>query len=219
MNNPIKDMRLTNAPGGDVTQWFGENPELYSRWGMLYHNGIDLVRAHGEPMFAIENATVVEVKNDPNGFGKHVRLISLDADKSGYCREWTYGHCSMIFVQQNDVVKGGEHIANMGNTGFVVSGATPFWKVNPYAGTHLHLGLRRVKLGTKSGWKYPGSNLPKMTVKDYENGVRGAIDPVPYLNKSKPNHQLDNLKQQASLLQKAVELLSQLVKLRKDVVK
>lgn len=94
--------------------------------------------------------------------------------------EWTYGHCHTILVKQGQKVKAGEQVATMGNTGFVVSGATPYWKVNPYAGTHLHLGLRKVKIVTKGGWSYAGSDI-KIVTQQYGNGYKGAIDPYPTL--------------------------------------
>jgi hypothetical protein len=55
----------------------------------------------------------------------------------------------------------------MGNTGFVVSNdrGNGYWEANPYAGTHVHFGLRL--------WK-------KGEVLNYDNGSLGAIDPIPY---------------------------------------
>lgn len=159
MKPPIDNFVLTNYSEGNVTQWFGENPTLYRRWGLEGHNGIDIVAPHGTPMYAVEDATVYAVKLNPDGYGKYVRLRTKD-------REWTYGHCSKIRVVEGEKVKAGDHIADMGNTGFVISGSTPFWKVNPYAGTHLHLGLRLLKNGV---------------VQNYTNGYKGAVDPRPYL--------------------------------------
>jgi murein DD-endopeptidase MepM/ murein hydrolase activator NlpD len=176
MKPPLDNFSLLTYPSGQVTQFFGENEALYSRFGMKGHNGIDLVAPHGSPMYAIEDATVVNVNDDPKGFGKHVRIITYGTD----CREWTYGHCAEILVKVGDTVSEGQKIATMGNTGFVVSGATPFWKVNPYAGTHLHLGLREVRR-SRNGWSYPGSTV-KIDVLNYQNGYKGAIDPVPWLN-------------------------------------
>ena len=183
LSSPIKNYKQKLNPDGDITQWFGENPKLYAFMNMLGHNGIDIVRPHGEKMFAIEDGIVLDVKEDPDGYGKHVRFLSNTAESQGVFREWTYGHCATIYVSIGDVVSCGQHIADMGNTGFVVSGDTPFWKNNPYAGTHLHLGLRLMKRPKRGGWSYRGSNI-KLDVIDYNNGFKGAIDPAPYLLKA-----------------------------------
>jgi murein DD-endopeptidase MepM/ murein hydrolase activator NlpD len=177
--SPIKNMRLLYFSSGDVTQFFGENPHLYSRFNMNGHNGIDLVRPHGETMYAIEDGEVVEAKDSPDGYGIHLRFISDAKDGQGRYREWTYGHNWINLVKQGDKVKAGQAIALMGNTGFVVSGNTPFWQHNPFAGTHLHLGLRYVRK-TRQGWAYPGSSL-LFQVYGHDNGYFGSVDPVPLL--------------------------------------
>lgn len=182
MINPVKKLVLAYSPKGDVTQYFAENPALYAHMGLAGHNGIDIVRPHGELMYAIEDCTVVSVKDDPAGFGKNIRMISKAKDENGNHRLWTYAHNSKNLVKQNDEVREGQGIALMGNTGFVVSGATPFWKHNPYAGTHLHLGLRLVKLPKRGGWSYPGSDI-RLTVQNHGNGYLGSINPLPYLLK------------------------------------
>lgn len=180
LTTPVKDLVLKIAPTGDVTQFFGENPKLYAQFGLKGHNGIDIVRPWGSAMFAIENATVVDVKYDFGGFGKHVRIVSTSRNKNGYYNEWTYGHCSSINVKVGDYVTRGQEIAKMGNSGFVVPDKTPYWKTNPYAGTHIHLGLREMTKPTKGGWTYPDSKLV-LDVINYSNGFKGAIDPVPTL--------------------------------------
>jgi murein DD-endopeptidase MepM/ murein hydrolase activator NlpD len=166
MKPPVKNLKWAKYPIGDVTQWFAENPELYSKAVIINgvpltaHNGIDIVRKHGEHMFAVEKGYISDVKTDAGGYGMHVRMRS--ADKR---REWTYGHCSAIYVTKGQEVAEGQFIAQMGNTGFVVSGNTPYWEVNPYAGTHCHFGLRLFKDGK---------------VQNYDNGYFGSIDPLPY---------------------------------------
>lgn len=180
MKAPIQNFNTKLYPQGSITQYFGENPSLYARMGLEGHNGMDIVAPHGTPLYAVESGVVVEVKNTPDGYGKHVRFIS--DDDGGLCREWTYGHCSQIFVEVGDRVREGQYIANMGNTGFVVSGATPFWRFNPFAGTHLHLGLRYVKRHRK-GWSYPNSDI-KIKVLEYDNGYKGAVDPLPLLEET-----------------------------------
>lgn len=177
--SPIKFMKLSYYPNGDVTQFFGENQSLYSQFGLDGHNGIDLVRPHGESLYAIEDGVVVDVKENPLGYGKNVRFISEKKNKNGNLNEWVYGHNHENLVKVGDYVKAGQVIATMGNTGFTVSGSTPYWNINPYAGTHLHLGLREVELSTK-GFSYENSPI-KLRVKNYDNGYKGSIDPTPFL--------------------------------------
>ena len=74
MKTPLKGLKLTYFPTGDVTQYFGENPHLYARFEMKGHNGIDIVRPHGEMMYAIEDGEVVEAKDTPEGYGIHLRF-------------------------------------------------------------------------------------------------------------------------------------------------
>lgn len=194
--NPVRNLDISKYPSGDFTQWFGENPHLYARFDLKGHNGVDIVRPHGEVMFAIEDGTVVNAKDTPDGFGIHVRFISDRKNERGYQHEWTYGHCAKLLVKQGDKVHAGQAIALMGNTGFVVSGHTPFWSFNPYAGTHLHLGLREVKVLKSGGWSYPGSNL-RFSVINGGNGYKGAIDPVPLLWRAEDQVEADVWRQMA----------------------
>jgi murein DD-endopeptidase MepM/ murein hydrolase activator NlpD len=211
MRAPIDNFSIGLFPKGSITQFFGENPKLYASLGLKSHNGLDIVAPHGSPLYAVEAGTVVEVKDTPEGYGRHLRFITVS--RNGVCNEWTYGHCDKIFVKQGDKVTAGQHIANMGNTGFVVSGATPFWKTNPFAGTHLHLGLRTVKK-TANGWSYPGSSI-KIEVLNYNNGFKGSVDPLPLLEKV---DQVEEYRQQQlsiiSLLNQVIALYTQLKALK-----
>jgi murein DD-endopeptidase MepM/ murein hydrolase activator NlpD len=182
LSNPVKDFKPALYPQGDVTQWFGENKQLYSSLcpspGVCMtggHNGIDIVRPHGEPIYCVESGIVVEALGKETGYGTHVKVLSDEG------REWTYGHLSAIDKDCNlgQRIKAGQLIGKMGNTGFVVSGATPFWKANPFAGTHLHLGYRNVKkwegVGQWSVTYLSGTpNEIRAVVQDYGNGAFGA---------------------------------------------
>jgi hypothetical protein len=172
---PIRNYKHRNAPVGSISQWFGENHELYfSRIGIQAHNGLDLVAPWGTPLYAVEDGIVADVKNSPDGYGKHLRILS---ERSG--SEWTYGHNSENFVEIGQEVKAGDHIANMGNTGFVVSShdGAGFWKAgsNKWAGTHLHLGRREIKIVKRGGWQY-NPNTPRIEVLNYNNGYFGAVN-------------------------------------------
>jgi murein DD-endopeptidase MepM/ murein hydrolase activator NlpD len=165
---PFKTCVPKDYPEGSVTQWFGKNPTLYAYMDMKGHNGIDLVSAWGTPLYAVDDGIIGEVKEDPSGYGKHIRLITPK-----YV-EWTYGHLSEINVKVGQEVNAGDLIGKMGNTGFVVSGSTPFWKYNPYSGTHLHLGRREGHKGSLQVVTYStGISCP---IDAYDNGFKGALD-------------------------------------------
>jgi len=177
--DPVKNCKWAKYPLGDVTQWFGENPELYQKYGSTKaHNGVDIVRPHGEHIFAPADGLVASTKEDPGGYGKAVRLLTRKSMKYGEWYDWAFGHLSYIHVKPGERVKKGEYIGDMGNTGFVVSNATGngYWDANPYAGTHLHLGVRVVREDPK-GWSY-GNGMPKVKVVDYRNGYKGHFDPL-----------------------------------------
>ena len=172
MKPPIKNYIQKYYPKGQITQWFGEHIELYKQiLGLTKgHNGIDIVAPWGTPILATTTQTIVEVKDTPNGYGKHIKAIDDEY-------EYTYGHLSSISVELGNIVSQGTEIGKMGNTGFVISGATPFWKYNPYAGTHLHLGGRkfRKRVGNES-YNIQYSNGIQGTILNYDNGSLGSID-------------------------------------------
>jgi len=210
MKPPIKNFSLKMYPAGDITQIFGVNKALYAFMGMEGHNGIDVVAPWGTPMYAVEAGIILDTKNDPKGYGKHVRFLSDKADGVIY-REWTYGHLAQIDVVVGQRVTAGEFIGLMGNTGFVVSGPTPFWKGNPYKGTHLHLGVRLIKKSRK-GWSYPLSDI-KINVQNHGNGFKGSIDPTPYLLDT----QMEEVKPPVALTRRSI--LIQIIKLYQEILR
>lgn len=184
MKPPIKDYKHASYPQGSVTQWFALNPKLYGtlcvtdtsllpskKYCLAGHNGIDIVAPWGTPMYAVFSGTITDVASANNGFGKHLRIM---CDQGEFVEEWVYAHCSEIFVKPGDEVLAGQLLANMGNTGFVVSGATPYWKHNPYAGTHLHLGKRLWKK-VQTNWTFEFKGV-KLALVQYYNGYYGYSD-------------------------------------------
>jgi len=174
IHQPIKGYINKYYPTGHVSQFFGENVAMYMKAiGTNGHNGIDIVAPWGTPIYAVEDGIVCDVKNSAEGYGKHCRILSNG-------NEWTYGHASENLVTIGQQVKAGDIIQKMGNTGFVVSGATPYWKYNPYAGTHLHLGLRKYKESPIYGWAYSNEayikGVPKIEVLNHNNGFMGSVD-------------------------------------------
>lgn len=157
IGKPFEGFIATIYPQGSITQYFGVNAEYYKNVCPLEgkclkaHNGIDFIAPWGTPLLAVEDGIVEDLSDIAGGYGRHVRILSGE-------NEWVYGHLSKISVTKRQIVKKGDVIGNMGNTGLVFP--TPS-VVNPLAGTHLHLGLRKKKGGV---------------VQNYDNGYFGSID-------------------------------------------
>lgn len=180
MHEPFTNATWLKSPYGDVTQYYGENRKLYLESMKWHggHNGVDLARPYGEHLFAVEDGMICDVKDDAGGYGKHIRILS-EYTKGKY-REWTYGHLSNIVVKLGQKVSEGQFVGQMGNSGFVVSGDTPYWAggTNKYQGTHLHLNLREL-IKDPNGWKYTWDMSPRVRCENYDNGTKGGIDPLP----------------------------------------
>jgi len=139
-----------------ITQEFGKNPHIYQRFGLAGHNGIDF-----------RTRFVDSLK------GKRPILAALDGrvieiqDQGGvgygkFVRlqhkgksQTIYAHLSKFLVEEGDKIKQGDMLGISGNTGFST-------------GPHLHFGYRPV------GW-----------TKNYQNGFKGYVDPLPFLEGKK----------------------------------
>ena len=210
MKPPIKNYINKKYPDGSVTQWYGENPELYQQaskdWAVQikYHNGVDIVAPYGTPILAPADQTICEVKDNPDGYGRHIR-----GTDGKY--EYTYGHLSLIIVKIGDEVKEGDVIGFMGNSGFVVSGSTPYWEYNPYAGTHLHFGIREIDNRTKNCIIY---QTGKICIKNYPGDAGGAIDPIPLFEVNDDEDKIQKMLTIVSLSNQVITLLKKLIAIK-----
>lgn len=141
-----------------ITQKFGLRPEVYAKFGLKGHNGIDFrgpERGVSVPVYVQYDSEIVEVGDQGNeGYGKFVRVRTAP-NRRGIGKELVYAHLSIIEVQKGDMVNLGDPIGMMGNTGFS-------------SGLHLHNGLRRYDANTN-------------TILDYNNGFKGSYDFAPYI--------------------------------------
>lgn len=206
MRPPIKNYISKLYPEGHISQWFGENPDLYAHLDIAGHNGIDVVAPYGTPILATSTQTIVDAKYTPDGYGRHIRAIDKDF-------EYTYGHLAEI--SKNSIigtkVEVGTEIGKMGNSGFVVSGATPFWKHNPYAGTHLHFSIR--PLGGRTNYiDYP---TKRVYIKGYPGKYKGSIDPVPFIEVEDIEQKKQLMLTVVSLANEVILLLNKLIKIKK----
>ena len=94
---------------GHITSLFGWRRSPFG-FGRDYHAGIDIAAASGTPICATAPGMVVST-GWGGGYGYMVRL----RHKYGY--ETIYGHCSRVVVGPGAVVKKGQVIAYVGQTG------------------------------------------------------------------------------------------------------
>ena len=116
--NPIQDgVAFLQHPtrGGNITSNFG------FRWGKN-HNGIDIAHNIGDPIYSAFNGVVKECTCE-TGYGNKILIQHDDGIQT------LYGHLSEFCVKAGDVVKKGDLIGKVGNTG-------------RSTGSHLHFEVR-----------------------------------------------------------------------------
>ena len=138
------DIRLIYpVVNGIITQGFGENPELYKRFGLPGHNGIDFGVPIGTPVRAAADGKVIAVGDDPQGYGLYVKIQHNNF-------QTLYAHLSINqAVRIGQMVKAGDVIGMSGSTGYST-------------GPHLHFELRTPIApipGYKSGARDPAPYL------------------------------------------------------------
>ena len=75
------------------------------------HKGLDFTAPQGTPIYATGNGRVADASFDQGGYGNHVII------NNGYGYQTLFGHMSKIKVKKGQVVKRGEVIGWVGNTG------------------------------------------------------------------------------------------------------
>ena len=108
-----------------ITQQFGENPAMYAQFGFPGHNGIDFAGALGDPIYAADAGMLHVHPLDPQGYGLYCTITHRESLTSYYC------HLQQLVVKDKTVLKAGDFIGFMGNSGFST-------------GPHLHFGLRKL---------------------------------------------------------------------------
>jgi murein DD-endopeptidase MepM/ murein hydrolase activator NlpD len=182
--SPVKCI-LKKYPLGSIFQFWGENPELYSKaFGHsddFYkyiggHSGIDITTFHRDKIYSAHDGYVRMINENRASLGGLYLRVTSDEIQSGNDRvlvETDYGHLDEIIVKVNQRVKKGEMIGYMGSTGFVISGGVPYWGNAPAGkGTHLHFGLREYVF-RNGAWQ--NRRL---------NPLGNTIDPMIYLEKN-----------------------------------
>lgn len=117
--NPYEyGVAFLNQPtrGGYLTSGYGE------RWNS-FHKGIDIAGNTGDDVLVALNGEVIYSQYNDGGYGNLI-IVKHENDMNTY-----YGHLDDFYVNVGDVVKKGDVIGAIGNTGFST-------------GPHLHFELR-----------------------------------------------------------------------------
>jgi len=119
-------IELESPVNGPITQLFGENPDVYRKWGFPGHNGIDYGVPNGTPVKAAAAGVVAAVAFENGGFGNYVKLSHKDGSVEYYTY---YAHLATTMVVAGQKVKAGTMLGTSNNTG-------------ASTGPHLHFGLK-----------------------------------------------------------------------------
>ena len=107
-----------------VSSEFGKRKNPFSgEW--KNHNGIDFAANVGTPVYAVKDGKVALCKKNDNIFGNY---IILEHDNGSMTS--VYAHLSKMNVHQSKIVKKGEIIGFVGQSGMVT-------------GAHLHFEIRK----------------------------------------------------------------------------
>lgn len=112
-----------------ISQGFGQNPEVYQRFGMPAHNGLDYACPEGTKITACADGNVVKSELH-TAYGNIVKI----KHNGGYFS--LCAHLSKRLVNVGENVKKGDLIALSGSTGYST-------------GPHLHFGIQSVIDGTQ----------------------------------------------------------------------
>ena len=122
-----------------ITQAWGVNADIYARFGLKGHNGVDYRifdddgnRATYGKSFAPHDGKIIEAYNDGNGYGWYVKI---ENDKEGSI----LGHHKELKAGVGDTVKQGDLIGITDNTG---------WSTGP----HLHWGYYKKPRNKANGY-------------------------------------------------------------------
>jgi hypothetical protein len=110
-----------------ISQRFGANPEIYGKWGLPGHEGVDIRAPMNSKVYACADGEVFFVEHDPgaHAYGKQVRIDHGNGYKT------VYGHLAAVSVSVGQQVKAKELIGRADSTG-------------NSTGSHLHLTLKKI---------------------------------------------------------------------------
>ncbi len=163
---------LRNLPfAGDypISLSFGDRPDLFGRLShrgvaLLGHPGLDFDLPLHTPVLAVQHGVVLDVRNDPDGYGDAVVL----GHRWG---QTFYGHLAKVDVEKGRQIGAGQQLGLSGDSGVT---DRPI----------LHFGLRVIPFSQDDGWC--GFTDPKPYLKRLTQ-PRGAVIGPHIINSVRPH--------------------------------
>ena len=115
-----------------ITQYFGENPDIYVRFGLSGHNGWDIGCPTGTILVASHDGKITEIANDIDGYGIYLK-IENNIEGS------LLAHNKKTLVNLGQSVVQGQAVCVSDNTGFST-------------GSHSHWGYFRKPRDRTNGY-------------------------------------------------------------------
>lgn len=116
---PIEFLWPTSIRPAHITQFFGENPADYARFGLIGHEGIDVRTGMYGNILAIYPGVIYRSENNAASgpYGAHVRIEHVLPDGSKI--RSMYAHMSMIYPRWiiGSKVNAGDVLGTSGKTG------------------------------------------------------------------------------------------------------
>lgn len=102
---------LEHTPSGWPAKGRLSSPFGYRDWTQSFHQGVDIVNTTGTPLHATASGKVVRAQENFSGYG-----TCVDIDHGGGIVT-RYAHCDTLLVKVGEMVKAGQVVATMGETG------------------------------------------------------------------------------------------------------
>lgn len=170
---PIRDIRVDEFVKG---KRFGMRTHPITK-ALALHEGIDVSRPTGTPVYAAADGVVIvsQMQSNGRGYGEYIVI----RHQSAY--DTIYAHLSKRAVAHGNVVKAGQLIGAVGSTG-------------DSTGPHLHFGLCAQFTAPKRQWMDPLPYLVsleeemKELVKEIDVEINGKIKQVKSIMKDNENY-------------------------------
>jgi len=146
-------MRLPFDDEFRLTQGWGENPQIYKKFGLKAHNGIDWALPTGTPVLAPHSGKIYEREYDRDGYGNYIKI---ENDRFGSI----LAHLKKFDVKIGDEVEEGQQIGLSNNTG-------------NSTGPHLHWGLYPKPRNRRNGYSGTEDPFKYLKEKDMPDEYKG----------------------------------------------